>query len=423
MSEPEEIVGDGSQSRPTVALVGTLDTKGLEYGFLAERLVESGVATLLIDVGILGEPSISPDVSRHEVASSVDLSVSALAEQRDRGAAISEMGRAAAVLVERLFQQRRIHGVLALGGTGGSSLVAPAFQRLPVGVPKLLLSTVASGDTRPYVGAVDVTMMHSVVDIAGINRISAQILTNAAAAVAGMVKAVVPPVSSEKPVIAATMFGVTTPCVTAARERLEALGYEVLVFHATGTGGKSMEALIRAGLVEGVLDITTTELCDDLVGGVFSAGPDRLEAAGMEGIPQVVSLGALDMVNFGPWETVPERFRTRNLYQHNPSVTLMRTTPTENTQLGERVATKLNQATGPTTLFLPLEGVSAIDIPGQPFHDPVATTALIEAIRTTVDRDRVTVVEMETDINDPAFAQAMADVLHDTYEEWKGAEN
>ena len=243
------------------------------------------------------------------------------------------------------------------------------MRDLPVGVPKLIVSTVASGDTRPYVGAVDVTMMYSVVDISGINQISSQILTNAAGAIAGMATAVVPERTGERPLVGATMFGVTTPCVTHARERLEELGYEVLVFHATGTGGQSFEALATGGYLVGALDATTTELADDLVGGVLSAGPERLEAVGRAGIPQVVSLGALDMVNFGPRDSVPPQFEDRNLYVHNPTITLMRTTPEEMAELGRRIARKLNGADGPTVLFVPLKGVSAIDVEGQPFHD------------------------------------------------------
>src|SRR5262245_44082520 len=246
------------------------------------------------------------------------------------------MGAGAEAVVTRLYREGRIDGILALGGSGGSSIATRAMRALPVGVPKLMVSTVASGDTRPYVGAVDVTMMYSVVDIAGVNRISARIMANAAGAIAGMVKAEVPTLA-EKPLVGASMFGVTTPCVTRARERLDELGYEVLVFHATGAGGQSLEALVRGGFLAGVLDATTTELADELVGGVLSAGPDRLEAAGAAGVPQVVSLGALDMVNFGPRETVPAQFEERNLYVHNPTVTLMRTTPDECRELGRRI--------------------------------------------------------------------------------------
>jgi uncharacterized protein (UPF0261 family) len=320
------------------------------------------------------------------------------------------MGRGAAVVVARLHAEGRLDGILGLGGSGNSTIISQAMRALPVGVPKLLVSTVASGDTRPYMGAVDITMMYSVVDIAGINRISGQIMTNAAAMIAGAAKARVPDLGADRPLVGATMFGVTTPCVTAARERLEELGYEVLVFHATGTGGQSMEALARAGFLAGVLDATTTELADELVGGVLSAGPDRLEAAGAAGLPQVVSLGALDMVNFGPRESVPPRFDDRNLYVHNATVTLMRTTPAESHELGREIGRKLSAATGPTVLFVPLKGVSAIAVSGQVFHDADADAALLrgldETLSATIER-----IDIDTDINDPAFARAMAERL------------
>jgi uncharacterized protein (UPF0261 family) len=306
-----------------------------------------------------------------------------------------------------------VDGVAAIGGSGNSSIAARAMRELPVGVPKLIVSTVASGDTRPYVGAVDITMTYSVVDIAGINRISAQILANAAGAIAGMATATVPQSAGDRPLIGATMFGVTTPCVTRARERLEELGYEVLVFHATGTGGQSFEALASGGYLAGALDITTTELADDLVGGVLSAGPDRLEAVGRAGVPQVVSLGALDMVNFGPRDTVPERFEGRSLYVHNPTVTLMRTTAEEMAELGRRIARKLNGAAGPTVLFVPLRGVSAIDVDGAPFRDAAADEALFAALREDIDESKVELVEVDADVNDPTFATAMADRLHE----------
>lgn len=395
---------------PVVVLVGTLDTKGHEYAFLRERVREHGVDVLLVDVGV-HEPQIAPDISRQEVAAAVGADSDHLADAGDRGAAVAAMGRGAAALLRRLHAEGRADGVLGLGGSGGSSIVTSAMRALPVGVPKLMVSTVASGDTRPYVGAVDVTMMYSVVDIAGVNSISARIMANAAGAIAGMARATVPPLD-DKPLVGASMFGVTTPGVTRARERLSELGYEVLVFHATGTGGQSMEALAKDGFLAGVLDMTTTELADDLVGGVLSAGPDRLEAAGALGLPQVVSLGALDMVNFGPRETVPPRFAERNLYVHNPTVTLMRTTPAECLELGRRIGRKLSAARGPTALFVPLEGVSMIAVSGQPFHDPAADEALLEGLRSTLE-DSVEVHELALDVNDERFAVAMADRLHD----------
>jgi len=401
----------------TVVLVGTLDTKGIEYGFLRDRLREARVGVLLVDAGVMGEPLVEPDVSREEVASAAGVDHAELVRAADRGAAVDAMGRGAAAVLARLHGEGRLDGTAAVGGSGNSSIAAQAMRDLPVGVPKLIVSTVASGDTRPYVGAVDVTMMYSVVDISGINQISAQILTNAAGAIAGMAKAAVPERLDERPLIGATMFGVTTPCVTRARERLEELGYEVLVFHATGTGGQSFEALASGGYLVGALDATTTELADDLVGGVLSAGPDRLEAVGRSGIPQVVSLGALDMVNFGPRDTVPPQFEARNLYVHNPTITLMRTTPEENAELGRRIARKLNGADSPTVLFVPLEGVSAIDVDGQPFRDAQADEALFAALREGIDTSRVEVREVDADVNDPAFATAMADRLHELVQE------
>jgi uncharacterized protein (UPF0261 family) len=399
--------------RPTIVLVGTLDTKGHEYAYLRERIEAAGAATVLIDTGVLGEPQVPADIAREEVARAGGAEHAELAGAADRGDAMTVMGRGAAAVLERLHGDGRLQGAVSIGGSGNASVAAAAMRGLPVGVPKLIVSTLAAGDTRPYVGDTDVTMMYSVVDIAGINQISARILANAAGAIAGMASAPAPESGGDRPLVAASMFGVTTPCVTHARERLEELGYEVIVFHATGTGGRSMETLARAGYFAGVLDATTTELADELVGGVLSAGPDRLEAVGGAGIPQVVSLGALDMVNFGPRETVPERFAQRTLHVHNPTVTLMRTTPEENAELGRRIAAKLNAAGSPTVLFIPLGGVSAIDVDGQPFYDRDADEALFGALRAALDRERVEVHEWQADINDPGFARAMADRLHE----------
>jgi uncharacterized protein (UPF0261 family) len=401
----------------TVVLIGTLDTKGSEYAYVRDRLHAHGADVVLVDAGVTGAPEVAADVTREEVAAATGTDVRELAKAGDRGAAIEAMARGAAEIAKRLHADGRLDAVLALGGSGGTAIATAAMRALPVGVPKLMVSTMASGDTRPYVGAVDVTMTYSVVDIAGINPISARILSNAAAAAFGMASAARPGEAEHKPLVAATMFGVTTPCVTAARERLESLGYEVLVFHATGTGGQSMEALMKSGFVTASLDVTTTELADELVGGVLSAGPDRLEAAGELGIPQVVSLGALDMVNFGPMDTVPTEFRDRLLYKHNPTVTLMRTTPEECAQLGRIIARKVNSATGPTTVFVPLEGVSLIATEGQVFHDPAADEALFSAFRENVDPG-VDVRELDTHINDPDFAHAMAETLHEHYRAW-----
>jgi uncharacterized protein (UPF0261 family) len=402
---------------PTVVLIGTLDTKGHEYAYLRDRVREQGVDTLLVDAGVF-EPQTEPDVARQEVAAAAGADVEALAEVGDRGAAVEAMARGAATLVGRLHEEGGLDGIVTIGGSGNSSIGGAAMRALPVGVPKLIVSTVASGDTRPYMGASDVTMTYSVVDIAGINQISARILTNAAGAIAGMVKAEAPALAEQRPLVTASMFGVTTPCVTRARERLEELGYEVLVFHQTGTGGESMEELMRAGFITGSLDVTTTELCDELVGGVLPAYPGRLEAAGELGLPQVVSLGALDMVNFGPRESVPERFEGRNLYVHNPTITLMRTTPDECRELGRRIGRKLSGAKGPTALFVPLRGVSMIAVEGQPFHDPEADAALLEGLRDTLGGN-VEVHELDTDVNDETFALQMADRLDEMIREGK----
>jgi len=402
---------------PTVVLVGTLDTKGHEYAFLAERIREHGVDVVLVDAGIVGEPLATPDVTRDEVAAAAGADAAELARAGDRGAAVEAMARGAAEVVKRLHAEGRLDAIGGLGGSGGSALVTHAMRQLPIGVPKLMVSTVASGDTSPYVGSVDVTMMYSVVDIAGVNRVSARIMSNAAGALAGMAKAFVPDLGDEKPIVVASMFGVTTPAVTTARERLEELGYEVLVFHQTGAGGGSMEKLLEAGFAVGSLDVTTTEFCDQVAGGVLAAVPERLESAGRARIPQVVSLGALDMVNFGPLEAVPERYRDRNLYVHNPTITLMRTTPDECREIGWITGEKLNAATGPTVLFVPLRGVSAIATEGQVFHDAAADKALFDSIRAVVDPDKVEVHEVEADVNDPAFALAMANRLHELISE------
>ncbi len=345
----------------TVVLIGTLDTKGEEYEFLRDRIRAAGADVLLVDTGVMGPPLADPDVGRHEVALAAGTTIEALASTGDRGVAIEAMARGAVVVIRRLHAAGNLDAIAGLGGSGGAAIISQAMQALPVGVPKLLVSTMVAGDTRPYVGIVDLTLMYPVVDIAGLNRLSERILANAAAAIVGMAGVAAPAVSDDEdrdrlPLVGATMFGVTTACVTVAREWLESRGYEVLVFHATGTGGRAMEGLMRAGYITAVLDVTTTELADELVGGVLSAGPDRLEAAGELGLPQVVSLGALDMVNFGPPDTVPDRFRARTFYQHNPSVTLMRTTPDECAELGRIVAAKLSAARGPASVFVPAAG-------------------------------------------------------------------
>lgn len=389
--------------------MGTLDTKGPEFEFLKERIEANNVGTYVINTGILGEPQFEPDVSAEQVAEAGGTTLTALKDEGDRGNSVAAMANGAARIVERLNEDGAIDGIISLGGSAGTTIGTTAMRALPVGVPKLMVSTLASGDTSPYVDTKDITMMYSVVDIAGVNSLSRQILTNAAGAIAGMINAEVP-AADDKPLIAATMFGVTTPCVTKAREILEAAGYEVLVFHATGTGGRAMEDLVRGGFIVGVLDVTTTELADELVGGVLSAGPDRLEAAGNQGIPQVVAPGALDMVNFGPPDTVPDKFEDRKFYQHNPTITLMRTTVDENAELGKIMGQKLSRAKGSTTVIIPERGVSAIDAQDQPFDSPEARVAWIQNLKANV-AENVTVIEMDNNINDDAFAERLAVTL------------
>lgn len=393
----------------TVLLIGTLDTKGTEYSFVRDLIQARGVRPLVMDLGTIGEPPFSVDISAEEVARRGGSSLATIRERNDRGEAVNIMLAGARALARELHDAGRFDGVLGLGGGGGSAMISAAMRELPVGVPKVLVSTMASGNTAPYVDVTDLTMMYSVVDIAGLNPLSRRILANAAGAIVGMVTQE-HPAASDRPLIAATMFGVTTPCVTAARERLEAAGYDVLVFHATGSGGRAMEGLVDDGWFAGVLDVTTTEWADEVVGGVLTAGPDRLSAAGRKGIPQVVSVGALDMVNFGAPETMPAKFSDRRLYRHNPSVTLMRTTPEECREIGRRIAQQLNRATGPLVVLLPMRGVSMIDRDGQPFHDPEADAALFSSLRAEL-KDSIPVRELNAHINDVDFAHALADEL------------
>ncbi|MFI6800083.1 Tm-1-like ATP-binding domain-containing protein [Streptosporangium canum] len=396
---------------PTICLVGTLDTKGQEYAWLRDRLRDLRCEVVLVDAGV-GRAQVDADVGNDRVARAAGAEVEALRAAGDRGAAVAAMGEGAAAILAELHGAGRLDAVLAVGGSGGTSIAARAVRDLPIGLPKLIVSTMASGDVSPYVGAKDVTLMYSVVDIAGVNRLSRRILGNAAAAVAGMASAALPAGAEDRPLVAASMFGVTTPAVDAARERLEELGYEVLVFHATGSGGRAMEGLAGSGLLAGVLDLTTTELADDLAGGVLSAGPERLTGAGAAGVPQVVAPGALDMVNFGPRDTVPERFEGRTFHVHNPAVTLMRTTAGEMGELGRRVAAKLRGAIGPAALFVPRGGVSALDAPGAAFHDPKADEACFEALSDGLRGTDVEVEELDLHVNDPGFGRAMADRLH-----------
>jgi uncharacterized protein (UPF0261 family) len=393
----------------TVVLIGTLDTKGHEYSFAIDQVKAAGCDTIVIDVGVMGSPQISPDITRDDIATAARTDIKHLIERNDRGFAMEQMAVGSAVIVRKLCQEGKLHGVLALGGSGGSSIATYAMRALPVGVPKLMVSTIASGDIGSYIGQSDITMMYSVVDIAGINSISEKIISNAASAISAMAltNASYKQQKQQKPLVAVSMFGVTTPCVYQARDWLETAGYEVLVFHANGAGGRAMEGLMNDGYIRASLDLTTTELADELVGGMLSAGQERLETAGRLGIPQVVSLGALDMVNFGLFDTVPDRFKGRTFYRHNPNVTLMRTTAEECAELGKIIGRKLNKATGPVSVFIPLKGISSIATQGEVFYDAKADRALIDALKSTL-APHIEVIIMDTDINNPEFAQAMA---------------
>jgi len=404
----------------TIAILGTFDTKGTEHAFIATLLQAQGFQTLLIDVGSLAAPTIVPDIPRAQVLAALSApdpatDIPAILARQDRGECVTLMGRAAAALVTTLASANRIHGIISLGGGGGTAIATAAMRALPLGFPKLMVSTLASGQTAHYVGTSDIAMMPAIVDVSGINRVSRLIFSNAAGAIAGMVHAATtrqstPAPIDEKPLIVASMFGNTTACVTEAKRIMEAAGYEVLVFAATGSGGKAMEALIDSGLISGVLDITTTEWADELVGGVLTAGPDRLSATARAKIPSIVVPGCLDMVNFGERDSVPAKFANRNFYVHNEQVTLMRTNPTECTELGRILAEKINTYPAPVTVLLPLGGISVISAPGQPFHDPAADKALFHSLKTNLRKD-IPIIESKETINDTPFAQLCANTL------------
>lgn len=393
----------------TIAVLGTLDTKGPEHAFVAERIRERGHRPLLIDVGTGGPPQVIPDVTREVIAKAGAIDLSALILRGDRGECVTAMAGAAATAIEQLYRDGRFEGIITLGGSGGTAIGSAAMRALPIGVPKLIVSTLASGNTAHYVGTKDIVMMPSIVDVNGLNQISRTIYSRAAGAICGMVEADASE-DATRPVIVASMFGNTTRCINAAIPVLEAAGYEVLVFHATGAGGRTMESLIESGMVAGVLDVTTTELADELVGGVLTAGPDRLNAAARAKVPAIITPGCLDMVNFGERHSVPSKFEGRNFYVHNPQITLMRTTPDECRKLGKLLAEKINAYQSPVTVLLPRGGISIISAPGGPFYDPEADTALFDALTETL-RPEVQVISMDCDINAPEFADACAQAL------------
>ena len=386
-----------------------MDTKGEEHAFVADLIRKRGHKVLVIDVGILENAKLKPDITRDEVAAAADANLGELIAKRDRGEAVRAMSIGAPMALTKLAHERRIDGVISLGGGGGTAIGTAAMRALPIGFPKVMVTTLASGNTSQYVGVKDIVLFPSIVDVAGLNRISRVVLSRAAGAICGMVETT-PAAGEDKPIIVASMFGNTTDCVQAARKILEGHGYEVLVFHATGSGGRTMESLIEAGMVAGVLDVTTTEWADELVGGFLTAGPTRLEAAAKTGTPAVVTPGCLDMVNFYGPESVPQKFQGRRFYQHNPQVTLMRTTPEENAELGKILAQKLNASQGPVSVLIPKKAISVISAPGQKFYDAAADKALFDAIKTNLRPD-IELVEMDQEINSPEFAEACARTL------------
>ena len=399
----------------TVVIVGSLDTKGEEFAFVKGLIEGQGLETLAVDFGVMGEPGFRPDVDREEVVAAGGGDLAYLSSGGHKDEAMQTMATGLAVVVRKLYDGGKLDGIVGMGGSGGTSIATAGMRALPVGVPKVMVSTVGGGDISAYAGTRDITFMPSIVDVAGINSISRRIYANAAGAIAGMVKVEAPAAEEEKPLITASMFGNTTLCVDRARSVLEESDYEVLVFHATGTGGRTMESLIADGYIVGSLDLTTTELADDVCGGVFSAGPERCLAASRAGIPAVIAPGCVDMANFWGIDTVPDKYRDRNLYQWNPNVTLLRTDVEENARIGEMIAAAANAATGPVTIVLPLKGVSMLDSKSPDgeagdFWDPEADQACYDAIKRNVDAS-ISVVEMENNINDAEFADRCAGLL------------
>ena len=389
-----------------VYAVATMDTKGVELKYVADCLRAAGVQVRMVDVGTGKPPVVRPDVTRDEVQGS-DPRVLNRNRDRDRAAAVTAMSDALTSYLLDKSAAGHLAGVIGIGGSGGTSLITAAMRALGIGLPKVMVSTVASGNTAPYVDCSDITMMYSVVDVAGLNVVSRQVLGNAAHAMAGMVLNSVDSVVG-KTTLGMTMFGVTTPCVDFIREKLEQMGNQCLVFHATGTGGRAMEQLVEAGMLQGVLDVTTTEVADELVGGVFPAGRQRFERLMQSGVPVVLSLGALDMVNFGERETVPSAFSDRLFHVHNAQVTLMRTNAEENLAMARWIASKIRKATSAMVVMIPELGLSALDAPGQPFHDPTTNTILFDELEEQLkDCDACRVVRVRHHINDREFAESV----------------
>ncbi len=391
----------------TIAVLGTLDSKGEEHAFVAARIRARGHRTLLIDVGSGAPPTVQPDITREQVAAAGGIDLAKLLERNDRGECVSAMSTAAPIYLAELVKDGKIDGVISLGGGGGTAIATSAMRALPLGFPKVMVSTLAAGNTAHYLGTKDIVMVPSIADVAGLNRLSRLIFSRAAGAICGMVEAEIE-TADARPLVVASMFGNTTACVTEAKRIIEEAGYEVLVFAATGAGGRAMEALIESGLVAGVLDLTTTEWADEFVGGNLGAGPDRLDAAGKAKVPAVIAPGCLDMVNFGEPSSVPEKFSGRTFYHHNPQVTLMRTTPGECAELGKIIAEKVNRYPAPVAILIPKKAISVISAAGQPFHDAPADEALFAAIHAYA---KVPVIDHDEEINSPAFARACAEKL------------
>lgn len=399
--------------RPRILMTGSLDTKAQEFAYLRERLLTSGCDVLSLNLGVKGTTDLFPIEHEAEAcAAAAGERLAVLRAADDRGRAMEAMARGAAAFFRKLYDAGNFDGVIGMGGSGGSSVISAGMRALPLGVPKVLVSTVAGGDVSAYVGTSDIVLIPAIVDVAGLNRISRMVIAHAAGAIAGMCVAPPDTVAQERPVIAASMFGNTTECVQRCVQLLEQKGYEVLVFHAVGTGGRLMETLVRDGLVDAVLDITTTEWADELCGGVFSAGPERLSAPGARGIPHLIVPGCVDMVNFGAMETVPEKYRdgTRNFYVWNPAVTLMRTNVEENRQLGRVFADKANAAKGPVAVLLPLRGVSILDGDGQPFCDRAADAAMFSELKSKLRND-IPCIEVDSNINDEVFSRKAVETL------------
>lgn len=403
----------------SIALIGTFDTKGKEFLFVKELIESLGLNVFTIHSGVF-EPQFTPDISNVEVALAAGEDMGKIAEQKDRAYATEVLAKGMEILLPKLYAEEKFDGVLSFGGTGGTSIATPGMRALPIGVPKVMVSTVASGNVQPYVGTSDIVMIPSIVDVAGLNRISTKIFKNAVFAISGMLQNEREIEVEPKPLIAATMFGLTTPCINYAKEYLEKRGYEVLIFHATGVGGKTMERLIENGFFEGVLDLTTTEWADETVGGILAAGPHRLEAAAKHNTPQVISVGAMDMVNFGPKETVPEKFSGRNFYLHNPTVTLMRTTVEENRKIAENMAKRINYSKGSTAIMFPLKGFSGLDMEGQQFYGPKENQMLMDTLREKIESQNVEFIEENYHINDKEFAESAAEKLLQLIKNKKG---